>query len=61
MFEPAVSACACALRDRSGAAVAAVTIVAPHSLFDDGARQRKIVSDVRSIADAISRQLGFAG
>jgi IclR family pca regulon transcriptional regulator len=61
MFEPAVSACACALRDRSGAAVAAVTIVAPHSLFDDGARQRKIVGDVRSVADAISRQLGFTG
>jgi IclR family pca regulon transcriptional regulator len=60
LLEPAVSAVACAVRDRSGSSVAAICILAPHALFREATKRRKIIGYIRTIADAISRQLGFA-
>jgi IclR family pca regulon transcriptional regulator len=61
IFETAVSACACAIRDNSGASVAAISVVAPHSLFEDAANRRRVIEAVRETANRISGQLGFSG
>jgi IclR family pca regulon transcriptional regulator len=61
IFETAVSACACAIRDNSGASVAAISVVAPQSLFEDAANRRRVIEAVRETANRISGQLGFSG
>lgn len=61
MFEAPISACACAVKDRSGNAVASISIVAPHALFGDRMQQAKIANTVRSVVEELSAQLGYDG
>ena len=61
IFEPTVSALSCAVQDRSGAPVAALNIVAPHSVFDDAGGEKKLGKVVGEVAHEFSRRLGLAG
>jgi IclR family pca regulon transcriptional regulator len=59
LFEPAISACAAPVRDRQGKAVAALSVIAPHSFVDEMGGEAELSGIVMAVAQSFSAQLGF--
>jgi IclR family transcriptional regulator, pca regulon regulatory protein len=60
-FDPGVISVAAPVRDRSGAAVAAITVVGPKALFDELGGERALGPLTVEAAQEISHRLGYRG
>ena len=59
LYEPSISACAAPIRDRTGAAVAAITVVAPHSFVDELGGEEALSRIVTGATNSFPSNLGF--